>query len=178
LQDLKKGPVLAPGLQHIAWEDLKFETPSGKIELWSEEAKRVWNISELPEYVEIPDESENGKYPILILTPNAGNRIHSQFGNLKVIKDTTPEPAVLISTFDALNRSILTGNKIRLFNRNGEIFSTAQVSERIPSGTAVLPNGIWLNEGGGANFLIAGRETDIGFGAAFHDNMVEIEIVT
>jgi len=178
LQDLKNGPVLAPGLQQIAWEDMKFETPSGKIELLSEEAKRVWNISELPEYVAIPDESENGKYPILILTPNAANRIHSQFGNLKIIKDTTPEPAVLISPPDALSRGILTGNKVRLFNCNGEIFSTAKISERIPSGTAVLPNGIWLNEGGGANFLIAGRETDIGYGAAFHDNMVEIEIIT
>jgi len=32
LKDLKKAPVLAPGLQQIAWEDLKFETQSGKIE--------------------------------------------------------------------------------------------------------------------------------------------------
>ena len=30
-------------------------------------------------------------------------------------------------------------------------------------------------EGGGGNQLIAGEETDIGFGAAFHDNRVEIE---
>ena len=33
LGDLKRGPVLAPGLQMIAWEDMKFDTPSGKIEL-------------------------------------------------------------------------------------------------------------------------------------------------
>jgi hypothetical protein len=39
----------------------------------------------------------------------------------------------------------------------------------------VFPNGIWLTEGGGANQLIEGQETDIGYGAAFHDNMVEIE---
>jgi anaerobic selenocysteine-containing dehydrogenase len=32
-----------------------------------------------------------------------------------------------------------------------------------------------LNEGGGANRLIARAETDIGFGAAYHDNRVEIE---
>jgi len=178
LKDLKNGPVLAPGLQQIAWEDLKFETPSGKIELYSEEARKIWNVSELPEFVPVPDESQNGKFPIVILTPNAANRIHSQFGNLKVIKETTPEPAVLISPADALNRKISTGNKIRIFNNNGEICSKARVSGRIPPGTAVLPNGIWLKEGGGANFLIAGRETDIGFGAAFHDNMVEIENAT
>jgi anaerobic selenocysteine-containing dehydrogenase len=177
LSDLKNGPVLAPGLQKIAWEDMKFDTPSGKIELYSEDAKRIWNISELPEFVPIPDESKNGKYPLAILTPNAGSRIHSQFGNLKIIKETAPEPAVLISTQEALKRNISSGNRIRVFNDHGEILSTARVCDRIPSGTAVLPNGIWLSEEGGANCLIDGRETDIGFGAAFHDNMVEIENV-
>jgi anaerobic selenocysteine-containing dehydrogenase len=177
LSDLKNGPVLAPGLQKIAWEDMKFDTPSGKIELYSDDAKKIWNISELPEFTAIPDESKNGKYPLVFLTPNTGSRIHSQFGNLKIIKESAPEPAVLISPEDAITRSISSGNKIRIFNDYGEIFSVSRVSERVPSGTAVLANGIWLNEGGGANCLIAGRETDIGFGAAFHDNMVEIENV-
>jgi len=59
----------------------------------------------------------------------------------------------------------------------GELISTAEISNRIPSGLVVLPNGIWFNEGGGVNRLIAGEETDIGFGAAYHDYMVEIEEV-
>ena len=33
LDNLRMAPVLAPGLQQIAWEDLKFNTPSGKIEI-------------------------------------------------------------------------------------------------------------------------------------------------
>ena len=33
VSDLKQGPVLAPGLQTIAYEDMKFDTPSGRIEL-------------------------------------------------------------------------------------------------------------------------------------------------
>jgi hypothetical protein len=38
----------------------------------------------------------------------------------------------------------------------------------------VLHNGIWLSEGGGGNILSAGCETDIGYGAAFHGNMVSV----
>ena len=57
----------------------------------------------------------------------------------------------------------------------GEIITSARISNRIPHGIIVLPNGIWLNEGGGGNHLIAGRFTDMGFGAAFHDTMVEVE---
>jgi anaerobic selenocysteine-containing dehydrogenase len=186
LDDLKKGPVLAPGLQEIAWSDMKFETPSGKIELYSEEARSRWGISELPEYsclgiktksdsFQNSNHSYSGIYPLAFITPNSGSRIHSQFGNLKIIKVTVPEPAVSISFDDARSRNISTGDGIRVYNEFGEIISKARVSNRIPKGSVVLPNGIWFSEGGGGNTLIAGRETDIGHGAAFHDNKVEVE---
>jgi anaerobic selenocysteine-containing dehydrogenase len=175
LDVLRSGPVLAPGLQHIAWEDLKFETPSGKIELWSEDAKLKWGISELPEYIAINQDEAENDFPLVFITPNAGNRIHSQFGNLKIIKETTARPAVLISPEDAKKRKISEGQKIRVYNNTGELLSVASISNRVRSGLIVLPNGIWVAEGGGGNRLIAARETDIGFGAAFHDNRVEIE---
>lgn len=175
LDDLSNGPILAPGLQHIAWENMKFETPSGKIELYSSEAASKWGISPLPEYVPVVNEENRHKYPLVFLTPNKGNRIHSQFGNLNIIKDSTEEPAAEISPADALKRSISTGNKVRIFNLTGEVISVASISNRVPAGSIVLPNGIWIGEGGGGNYLIECAETDIGYGAAFHDNMVEIE---
>jgi anaerobic selenocysteine-containing dehydrogenase len=113
---------------------------------------------------------------LTFITPNTGSRIHSQFGNLKIIKETVPEPAILISFADAKSRNISSGDKVRVFNQIGEITSIARVSNRIPEGSLVLPNGIWLCEGGGGNTLIAARETDIGHGAAFHDNRVEVEL--
>lgn len=174
LSDLRQGPVLAPGLQSIAWEDMKFETPSGKIELFSSQAQSLWDVSPLPDYVKITDKYERSGFPLKFITPNTGSRIHSQFGNLKIIKMTVEEPAVGISPADAVIRNISSGQKIRVFNQNGEIFSVAKVSNRVPAGTVVLPNGIWSNEGGGGNNLISGIETDMGYGAAFHDNMVEV----
>ena len=76
-----------------------------------------------------------------------------------------------------VNAKYLQDKKYRLFNQTGELYGTAEISNRVPAGLVVLPNGIWFNEGGGGNKLIAARETDIGFGAAFHDNRVEIERV-
>ena len=114
----------------------------------------------------------------MFLTPNKSNRIHSQFGNLNIIKDSTEGPAVEISPADALKRSISSGNKVRIFNLTGEVTSVARISNRVPAGSIVLPNGIWIGEGGGGNFLIECAETDIGYGAAFHDNMVEIEKIS
>ena len=177
LNDLKAGPFLAPGLQKIAWEDMQFETPSGKIELWSSEAKMKWGISPLPEYQPSDPTGGNDLFPLVLITSNTGSRIHSQFGNLKIIKETVPAPAVGISPSDALKRNISSGDKIRVYNHAGEIITIAGISNRVPAGTVVLPNGIWYNEGGGGNLLIAAKETDIGFGAAFHNNNVEVEKV-
>jgi anaerobic selenocysteine-containing dehydrogenase len=177
LADLKQGPVLAPGLQQIAWEDMKFDTPSGKIELFSSEAHRLWGVSKLPDWVPVSHKHDDNCYPLTFLTPNTGSRIHSQFGNLKIIKENIQSPAVGISPIDADKRNISTGQKIRIFNQIGEIISVAGVTNRVPAGVVVLPNGIWLAEGGGGNSLIASKETDMGYGAAFHDNMVEVERV-
>lgn len=175
LNDLRQGPVLAPGLQEIAYCDLKFDTPSGKIELYSEEAHIKWNVSPLPEYVPVNGSEIKDQYPLVLITPNTGNRIHSQFGNLKIIKESSEEPALLISPPDAGERKILTGSIVRIFNCLGELYCKVRITNRIPAGLVLLPNGIWLSEGGGCNRLIAGRETDMGYGAAFHDSMVEVE---
>jgi anaerobic selenocysteine-containing dehydrogenase len=175
IKTLKESPVLAPGLQQIAWEDLKFDTPSGKIELFSSEANKKWGISPLPEYAAIKHPQQENKYPLILISPNTGSRIHSQFGNLKIIKETNQEPCVIISPDDAKRRCLTEGQKIRAFNQNGELLSRVSISNRVQTGLAVFPNGIWFKEGGGVNQLISGVETDIGYGAAFHDNRIEIE---
>lgn len=177
LDELRNGPVLAPGLQGIAWEDLKFETPSGKIELFSENAAKKWNISPLPGFEAIRHNDQSGKYPLAFITPNTGGRIHSHFGNLEIIKDSVGVPALEISPSDAENRNIFNGNRIRVFNERSEFITTARITNRVPPGLVVLPNGIWLHEGGGGNRVVSPDETDIGHGAAFHDTKVEIEIV-
>lgn len=178
LKDLMAGPVLAPDLQEIAYEDNAYNTPSGKIELSSSQANKLWGVSVLPDYIENGTDDKNSEFPLLLLTPNAGNRIHSQFGNLDIIKRTSSSPGAELSHEDASLRNISTGDKVRIFNNNGETRSTAIVSARIPKGSLILPNGIWLDEGGGGNFLIDPVETDMGFGAAFHDTMVQVEKTT
>jgi anaerobic selenocysteine-containing dehydrogenase len=175
LDDLRSGPVLSPGLQKIAWEDMKFNTPSGKIELYSREAEKRWGVSPLPCYVPLEKYKGIEKYPLLFLTPNKSHSIHSQYGNLKIIKELTENPAVEISPKDAGIRNIRDGNRVIIYNDNAEITSKARISSCIPAGSLVLHNGIWLDDGGGGNFLINGEETDMGHGAAFHDNYVEIK---
>lgn len=179
LEKLKAGPQLAPGLLEIAFSDLKFNTPSGKIELVSQSATEKWGVSPLPTYVP-PVEYLNKidvSHPFSLMTPNTKNRIHSQFGNLKVIKSLTDGPCATISYRDAEEKAIQTGDEIRIFNDQGQIQIKVKVDASLRPGVVVVHNGYWHQEGACPNALTKGRETDMGHGTAFHDTMVNFEKV-
>ncbi len=180
LAQLAEGPVAAPGQQEIAFSDLVFPTPSGKIELESAEAVSRWRVDPLPAYVE-PLESvrrgdpDPGLYPLHLLTPNTKNRIHSQFGNLRMIRQFDPAPFVSIHPDDARARRIADGSRVRVFNARGSLTLEARLDNGLKAGCVAITNGWWLADGATVNVLSAARETDMGHGAAFHENRVQIE---
>ncbi len=179
LDKLKKGPVMAPGLQNIAFSDYIFKTPSGKVELLSDKARKLWGVDELPAF-NLTEENtiqdvKNGKKAYYFLTPNTKNRIHSQFGNLDVIRQFDPEPRLEINPEDASEDGIKNGETVRIFNDRGEFYSKVRFNFGIRKSCLSVPNGWWISEGGGGNYLTAARETDMGHGTAFHDNLVYIE---
>lgn len=188
LERLREGPVIAPGHQEIAYEDGAFPTPSGRIELRSEEAVRRWEVDALPSYTESEEslrraggegEGDVGRgYPLYFMTPNTKNRIHSQFNNLETIRALSPAPFLQIHPDDAETRGIGEGTPVRVFNDRGEVTVAAHLDWGIKPGCVSMTNGWWIGEGGTVNFLSRGRETDMGYGAAFHDNLVEVEVAT
>jgi anaerobic selenocysteine-containing dehydrogenase len=177
LDRLREGPVLAPGAAEVAFADLDFPTPSGKIELWSGEARSRWGLDELPVYRE-PVESQRSelaaRYPLVLLTPNTRTRIHSQFGFLATLRRIEPGPVLSMSPDDVLARGLADGDRARVFNDRGELHLPVRLDGGIRPGVAVVPNGFWLHEGA-VNVLSAARETDMGHGAAFHENLVQVE---
>jgi anaerobic selenocysteine-containing dehydrogenase len=182
LQRLRQGPVLAPGHEEIAFANLVFPTPSGRIELLSEEAARRWGVDPLPGYTE-PVESVRRKsprldrYPLHLMTPNTKNRIHSQFNNLRMIRDRYPRPVATMHPDDARPRGIAHGDRVRIFNDRGSFEVEAVVEFGIRPGCLSVTNGWWIAEGGAVNVCSLGRETDMGHGAAFHENRVQVERV-
>lgn len=177
-EQLLERPVIAPGYREIAFEDLVFNTPSGKIELLSEQAAQLWGVNPLPDY-RPPEEGHNtgnGTYKLHLLSPNTKNRIHSQFGNLELIRELDDRPSLVMNASDALERGISEGDKVRVFNERGELTTVARLNLSLRKGCVVYHNGWWLQEGGTPNLLSKGRETDMGHGTAFHDCLVEVEV--
>ncbi|NVO09529.1 MAG: molybdopterin-dependent oxidoreductase [Bacteroidales bacterium] len=177
IEKLKTEPILAPNLQDIAFSDYNFRTPSGKIEIKSIEAQDRWGVNPLPTFEKAreADINFNKKYPFYLMSPNTKNRIHSQFNNLKIIKMISGEPVIQINFKDAKGRGILDGDLVKVFNERGELVIKAELTFQVRIGCVVIPNGWWRSQGGAVNILSKGRETDMGFGSAFHDNKVQIE---
>jgi len=174
-ETLQQKPVLAPGLQEVAYSDFVFATPSGKIELYSEQATQLWQVNPLPDYVPLAEDTENPDYPFRMLSPNSKYRIHSQFNNLKAIASFNPEPFVEINPQDALPLGINNGSMVRVYNKRGQVVVKAKFDYAIKPQCLAIHNGWWQTQGGNVNFLSKGRETEMGHGTAFHDNAVAVE---
>jgi anaerobic selenocysteine-containing dehydrogenase len=174
-EKLKEGPQIANSHEEIAFADMKFDTPSGKIELFSEQASKKWSVDPLPTYVAPDiDEFTKAKYPLNFLSPNTKNRIHSQFNNLNIIKLFSPGPFVEMHPLDAQIRNIRDGGMVKVYNDNGYFRLKVKFNYSIKRKCVAISNGWWIHQGGSTNFLSKGRETDMGYGAAFHDTMVEV----
>ena len=179
LDSFADGPVLVPGHQEIAFADRVFPTPSGKIELASEEAVRRWQVdatASWSEHAESPrgagEEAE--RFPLYLMTPNTKNRIHSQFGNLAMIRRVDDGPTAQIHPDDAAARGLAPGDRLRIWNDRGEIVAAAKLDWGIRRGCVAVTNGWWAADGANVNVCSMGRETDLGHGAAFHDCLVEM----
>lgn len=176
LGDFRDGPVLSPEFEEVAFADRVFPTPSGRIELVSDEARRRWGVSAVADFHEADERPQaDGPYPLHLLTPNTKNRIHSQFGNLDTIRRMAPEPFMTMHPADAGRRGIANGDRARVFNGRGELTLPVRFDRGLRTGCVCVTNGFWISEGGAVNVLTRGRETDMGHGAAFHDNAVQVE---
>ena len=173
LDRLKEGPVPAPGSSDIVFDDLVFNTPSGKIELCSDEAEKRWGVHKTPEYTP-PSLSEKSDFPFVLLSSNTKNRIHSQFGNLKIIGQFDDPSFIYINPSDALEKGIPDSSSVEVFNSRGVIRGKAKFDFGLRSGCVLIKNGRWMDEGGSVNLLTEQVETDMGYGAAFSENRVDI----
>jgi anaerobic selenocysteine-containing dehydrogenase len=176
LESFAEGPVAAPGGEDVAFADGVYPTPSGKVELLSDEAAARWDNDPLPR-PGLPGETAAGgntEFPLQMMTPNTKNRIHSQFGNLKIIRAYDRGPEVQIHPDDAAARDIAMGDEVRIFNDRGEITVPARIDAGIRRGCVAVTNGWWGTDGALVNKLSPGLETDVAHGAAFHDTVVEV----
>jgi anaerobic dimethyl sulfoxide reductase subunit A len=124
-----------------------FETPSGKIEIFSQRVADLNNplCPAIPKYMQVPEDRNDPlfeKYPLQLLTPHPKNRVHSELFKVEWLREVEPHRA-WINPADAESRGIRTGDEIHVFNDRGKVWITAWVTERIKPGVVSIFEGSW-----------------------------------
>ena len=161
-----------------------FSTPSGKIEIYSQQIADMGNplLPPIPTYLETwesPGDPLARRYPIQLITNHCKRRALAKWDNIPWLRELMPQE-ITISTADANDRGIESGDVVRVFNDRGEVRVPACVTDRIMPGVAILPSGAWydpddkgVDRGGCANVLTNDEPSP---GGAFTYNTCLIQI--
>ncbi|MTI66471.1 MAG: molybdopterin oxidoreductase [Firmicutes bacterium] len=146
----------------VAWSDLKFKTPSKKIEIYSNTLKDL-NKSPIPIY-----KKQNNKR-IRLITSHPRDSIFTQH-----MMDKKGLSIAYINKTMADRYDISDDDKVILKSSNGEIKVKIKITEKVPDNIVHMYTG-WWNKNGNPNFLTNNIDSDIGGQIAYYDTFINIE---
>jgi anaerobic selenocysteine-containing dehydrogenase len=158
-----------------------FPTPSGKCELYSERMLAD-GLDPLPTYIP-PREDPRTRpdlaelYPIQLLSPPRPQFLNSTFANSPSHRAAAGDPTVELSAEDAERRGLVDGQWAEVYNARGHFRARVALTGAVKAGVAVATGLYWskLVPGlGNANSTTSTALTDMGGGATFFDNLVEV----
>jgi anaerobic selenocysteine-containing dehydrogenase len=161
----------------------RLATPSGKIQILAPELIDL-GLSPLPDYVP-PAELErtmvkapSGHGSLMLLSPPEHRLMNSTFANVPSIRLATGGATLLVHPDDAAAREIEAGMRLRIWNARGHFFATALLTDDVRPGVVASHGVRWgrfSDDGRTVNDTTSQGVTDLGGGAVFYDNAVEVE---
>ena len=166
---------------YLPYADGGFMTPSGKCEFYSARMAQM-GLDPLPAFTppyEFPEDvpALAERYPLTLISSPAHQFLNSTFVNVDSLRRAAGEPECLLHPVDAERRGIGVGARVVVHNDRGAFTAVARVEEGIRPGVVWAPS-IWWGkfaaDGANANQTTSQRETDLGHGPVFYDNLVEV----
>jgi len=172
---------LAVPRPYVPFAEGGFLTPSGRCEFVSERLAAM-GLDPLPTYTPPYESPERApelaqRFPLTLISSPAHQFLNSTFVNIDVLRRAAREPELVIHPADAAPRAIVPGSRVLVHNDRGEFLAIARVEDGVREGTVWAPS-IWWGkfaaDGRNANHTTSQRETDLGHGPVFYDNLVEV----
>ena len=147
VEELKNNPsgMWIPGckypddIRYKKYEQEGFNTPSGKIELYSQQLEKA-REDPLPVYHDYGEavSQETGKkfedlereYPLILTKHNTMAYAHSQFRNIKTLRELDPDPLLEIHPDMAASFNIKDGDPVLVESPFGSVKAKANLTER------------------------------------------------
>jgi anaerobic selenocysteine-containing dehydrogenase len=158
-----------------------FPTPSGKCELYSERMKAD-GFDPLPAYVPPHEDPLTrsdlaAKYPLQLVSPPRPQFLNSTFANSPRHRTAAGEPTIELADDDAQKRGLRDGQWAQVYNDRGRFIARVALAGSVRRGVAVATGIYWnkLSQGGSnVNSTTSSALSDMGGGATFFDNLVEV----
>jgi anaerobic selenocysteine-containing dehydrogenase len=159
-----------------------FVTESGKLEFVSERMAKV-GLDPLAGYTPPYEAAQRDtpladRYPLALIAGADHYFLNSLFANVPDQMRRSGSPTIRIHPEDARRRGLETGHEARVFNDRGAFVARVAVTDRVRRGVVASTKGRWprfVKGGATVNATVDERDADMGGGAVFHDNRVEIE---
>jgi anaerobic selenocysteine-containing dehydrogenase len=159
-----------------------FPSPSGKLEFVSERMAKA-GLDPLagytpPNEAALRDGEPARRHPLALIAGADHYFLNSTFANIALQQRRSGPLTIRIHRDDAATRGLASGDAVRVFNDRGAFLARIEISDRVRRGVAATTKGRWPRHvAGGAtvNATVDERDSDMGGGAVFHDNRVEIE---
>jgi anaerobic selenocysteine-containing dehydrogenase len=150
-----------------------FPTASGRFEFTSERAE-VDGHGRLPHDVG-PYEPGDGER-LQLVAAASHHFLNSTFANRELHAGREGELIVTLHPEDAGTRGLVDGERVEVANDRGAFTARLVVSDTARPGVAVSVKGHWPSLSGGANVnaTVLEADGDMGQGAVFHDNLVQV----
>ena len=162
----------------------EFLTPSGKCEFYSERLAQL-GLDPVPTYTPPYESPERDpelvtRWPLTLISSPAHQFLNSSFVNLEPLRRGARRPECIVHPHDAEARGIRTEDEVEIRNDRGAFRAVARVDDGIKPGVVWAPSIWWTkltSDGRNANDTTSQRETDLGGGATFYDNQVELSLL-
>jgi molybdopterin-containing oxidoreductase family molybdopterin binding subunit len=129
---------------YTPFSDMKFNTPSGRIELYQEQ------FADAGEEVLVHKEPLEGRFtvkaktfPLNLISYKHTHSSQGQHMMLPYVREMMPEPRIELSPQDAADREIADGDLVRVFNDRGSFTVKAMVTAALRPGTVAIAQGWW-----------------------------------
>ncbi|HEX8241871.1 MAG TPA: molybdopterin oxidoreductase family protein [Longimicrobium sp.] len=157
-------------------------TPTGKIQILAPELARL-GLDPLPTHIPPAEGAESAperaaSFPLMLLSPPEHPFMNSTFVNVPPLERAAGGAKLLLHPNEAAVRGIREGDRVRTFNDRGDFFARAVVTDDVRPGVAVSYGVRWASRsecGRTVNDTTSQRLSDLGGGASFYDNAVEVE---
>ncbi|HJP69988.1 MAG TPA: molybdopterin-dependent oxidoreductase [Sphingomicrobium sp.] len=153
-----------------------FATPSGKLEIYSEQLK-TQGVSPMPDWRPDPQELHDAaRWPLRLLTAPGYFQAHTAFEGVEFLKRREGPVGCILHPHDASSRGLSEGKVVRLHNDRAQVRMVLHISDEVQPGVVLVP-GQRTDEddlAGTVNMLCSDRYTDIGEGATYQSTFLDI----